>query len=195
MTSKEIKPGSQKRANPPPILRDEQPLLRALVAQATKRGDTLAMLAKALGVTYERLAQWRRNESAIRNAHASVHEKAAQYLGIPSVLVLVMSGGIGLNSFVWPSTGLFTDRVARELERLRQNPFLGPFVPSELATATPAVQLFVAFLFHELGGEAAQIQQGSRWLTALQLASSGNIEAQLALDALRSKATQDMKLF
>ena len=29
------------RRNPPPVIRDEQPLLRLLVAEATRRGDTL----------------------------------------------------------------------------------------------------------------------------------------------------------
>jgi hypothetical protein len=48
------------RRNPPVVVHDEQVLLWILVAQATQRGDTLAKLAKALGVTYERLAQWRR---------------------------------------------------------------------------------------------------------------------------------------
>lgn len=46
-----------KRHNPPPVMGDEQPLLRALVFEATRRGDTLGLLAKHLGVTYERLAQ------------------------------------------------------------------------------------------------------------------------------------------
>ena len=81
MTTKEKSP--VKRRNPPPITRDEQPLLRVLVSEATRRGDTLAALAKELGVTYERLAQWRRNDALIAKAHRSVHEKAATYLGLP----------------------------------------------------------------------------------------------------------------
>src|SRR5674476_692391 len=99
------------RANPPPIVRDEQPLLKALVAEATRRGETLASLAKALGVTYERLAQWRRNDALINNAHRSVHERAAKYLGLPTVLVLMFAGSIGLEEFVWPGRGSLKDRI------------------------------------------------------------------------------------
>ena len=80
-----------KRRNPPPVTREEQPLLSALVSEATRRGDTLAALAKQLGVTYERLAQWRRNDALIAKANRSVLEKAATYLGLPTVLVLLMA--------------------------------------------------------------------------------------------------------
>ena len=95
MKTKVKRASTGKRGSPPPVLRDEQPLLRALVAEAARRGDTLAGLAKALGVSYERLAQWRRNVSAIRNAHGFVHENAARYLGVPTVLVLVLAGVVG----------------------------------------------------------------------------------------------------
>ncbi|OOG58056.1 LysM peptidoglycan-binding domain-containing protein [Polaromonas sp. C04] len=191
-----VKRGSTgKRGNPPPVLRDEQPLLRALVAEAARRGDTLAGLAKALGVSYERLAQWRRNVSAIRNAHGFVHENAARYLGVPTVLVLVLAGVVCLEQFVWPQKGPVSERVTRDLERLRQHPFIGPFVPPELAAATPPVQLFVAFLFHELGGDTSRGEPTYRWLTALHQAALGNVEAQGELDALRSGAAQGQKLF
>lgn len=141
------------RRSPPPLTRDEQPLLRALVTEATRRGDSLAGLAKKLGVTYERLAQWRRGDAAISKANRSVQEKAAQYLGLPTILILVM-GGLGeLKDFVWPHQDSLKDRVGRELERLRQDPYLGAFVPNELLGAEPAIKLFVMFLFHELESE------------------------------------------
>lgn len=195
MKTKVKRASTGKRGGPPPVLRDEQPLLRALVAEASRRGDTLAGLANALGVTYERLAQWRRNVSAIRNAHGFVHENAARYLGVPTVLVLVLAGVVGLEQFVWPAKGSISERVGRELERLRQHPFIGPFVPAELASATPPVQLFVAFLFHELGGDTARGEPTYRWLTALHQAAAGNAEAHGELDALRNEAAQRQKLF
>jgi hypothetical protein len=183
------------RANPPPLIRDEQPLLKVLVAEATKRGETLASLAKALGVTYERLAQWRRNDALISNAHRSVHENAAQYLGVPTVLVLMFAGTVGLQEFVWPAEDSLKARVGRELERLRQDPYLGPFVPRELAAASPAVKLFVTFLFHELDGGRAQGQPSYRWLKALHEAAIGSAQAQSELEILRTQATASRALF
>ncbi|WP_309373360.1 hypothetical protein [Rhodoferax sp.] len=165
---------------------DEQPLLRVLVWEATRRGETLATLAKQLGVTYERLAQWRRNEGLICNAHRDVHERAARYLGWPTVLVLTMAGTVGLQDFVWPGQGSLDARVARELGRLRQDPFLGGFVPAELAVAAPAVKLFVIFLTHELAGAAGRENQSYHWLRAMQLAAAGHAEAQAEMDTLRA---------
>ena len=69
------KSGSQfERVNRPSIFQDHQVLLRLLVAQATNRVETLAKLARALGVTYARLAQWRRQKADICRAQRSAHE-------------------------------------------------------------------------------------------------------------------------
>lgn len=188
-------PQSATRGNPPPVRRDVQPLLRVLVAEATRRGDTLSSLAKTLGVTYERLAQWRRSESDIGNARGAVHENAAKYLGLPTVLVLVLAGVVTLEQFIWPQKGSSSERVAREIERLRQHPFVGPFAPPELASAAPSVKLFVVFLFHELCIDSVRMEPTYRWLTALHQAAVGNVEAQLELDALRSKVTHNRNFF
>lgn len=187
------KPGGRK--NPPPLIRDEQPLLRMLVAQATRRGQTLAGLAKTLGVTYERLAQWRRGEAGINRAHKSVHEKAAAYLGVPTIVVLMLAGGIELPDFVWPGEDSLEARVNRELERLHQDPLIGAFAPSELFTANPAVKLFVTFLLRELEGEARSERPTRRWLTALHHAAIGNAQGQLDLEALRKESVQNTALF
>lgn len=193
MTKK--KPNSGRRGNPPPHARDEQPLLRVLVAEATRRGDTLASLAKTLGVTYSRLAQWRRNEAAISHANRDVHENAGRYLGIPTVLVLIMAGMAGLNDFVWPGEDSLNDRVARSLERMRLDPFLGGLVPPDLADATPAVKLFVVFLVHQMEKDTERRMSNYRWLRALHLAATGNAEGLMAVETLRKKAAGDPTIF
>ncbi|MDO8450326.1 MAG: LysM peptidoglycan-binding domain-containing protein [Rhodoferax sp.] len=193
MTSKSSNPTM--RRNPPPVLHDEQPLLRILVAQATRRGDTLARLAKELGVTYERLAQWRRNEAAISSANRAVHESAARYLGLPTVLVLTLAGTVAAQDFIWPGKGSLQERVGLELARLRRDPFLGAFVPAELLTAGPAVQLFVAFLYRELDGDDAHRESNCRWLTALHRAAVGDATAQAELDTLRNQAAERASIF
>ena len=149
---------------------DEQPLLRALVAEASRNGHTLAHLAAELGVTYERLAQWRRGEGSIASARRSVHERAAKYLSIPTVLVLVLAGQIGLSELVWPGRGSLKDRITRELQRIRENVGIGAFVPADLSSASDAVKMFVIFLCHELEEDGRQSHR-TRWLAALQQAS------------------------
>ena len=184
-----------KRRNPPPVTREEQPLLSALVSEATRRGDTLAALAKQLGVTYERLAQWRRNDALIAKANRSVLEKAATYLGLPTVLVLLMAGLAGLDDFVWPSRDPLKERVGRELERMRQDPYIGPFVPKELAAASPAVKFFVTFMFHELESSASHSPPAYGWLSALLLASAGHQQGQRELQRIREAAADSRSIF
>lgn len=195
MTDKDKKlvPGTRSKA--PQGNKDEQALLRALVAQATRRGETLGGLAKALGVSYERLAQWRRGDADIRSAQASMHIRAGQYLGLPTVLILVLAGVISLEQFVWPAKDALPQRLAQELERLRQHPFLGPFVPPELTSAEPAVKLFVAFLFHELSGGPEGNMPSFRWLNALHQASAGKASSGASGAPLPPATASDNALF
>lgn len=180
-------------SHPLPLTKYEQPLLRLLVAEANRRGDSLTKLAKTLGVSYARLAQWGRNEALITNAHQAVQEKAAGYLGLPPVLVRIFS--IDLKEFVWPEGVSLNDRVSRELEHLRQDPYLGPFMPTEIGAAAPAVRLFVAFLFHELCGASDQRSPTYQWLSALHGAAAGNAAAQMELEQLRKRAKQNPSIF
>lgn len=151
----------------------EPALLRILTSEASQRGDTLTSLASSLGVTYERLAQWRRGEGSIARARKGVHERAARYLGVPTVLVMAMAGLIGVEEFVWPSRASLRERITRDLERMRDNPFVGPFVPPELEQAPESVKLFVLFLFHELDGESEYGRSRYRWLADLHGAAAG----------------------
>lgn len=184
-----------KRRNPPPITQDEQPLLRALVSEATRRGDTLATLAKKLGVTYERLAQWRRNDAQIAKAHRSVLEKAASYLGLPTVLVLMMAGFAGLDDFIWPSQDPLKDRIGRDLERMRQHAYVGPFFPQELVVASQAITIFVLFLFNQLLEDRAPGESSARWLRPLYLAVLGNEQAQRELEVLNKQSVGNTSIF
>ncbi len=183
------------RASPPPLQRDEHPLLRILVAQAMRRGDTLASLAAALGVSYERLSQWRRGEAKISRAGRPVFAKAAHYLGLPTVLVLALSGGLELQDFVWPTKGALRERVALELERIRMDPFVGAFVPTELDSAEPEIQLFVAFLYKQLNPDEPCKVTSYDWLATLHRAAAGHAEALVSLDLLSQTSATRTNIF
>jgi transcriptional regulator with XRE-family HTH domain len=171
---------------------DEQPLVRALLAQATRQGHTLGELAQKLGVTYERLSQWRRNVVGISRANESVCQNAARYLGIPTVLAMVMAQKINIQQFVWPGGTSLTERVAHQLERLRQDPFLGGFVPAELTDAAPSVQLFVVFLYRQLEGQEGI---GYEWIHALTRVAAGGVQAGAEGDAQRGDLPRKGRVF
>jgi transcriptional regulator with XRE-family HTH domain len=98
-----------------PASLDNPPLLRLLIAEATRRGQTLAALAKALGITYERLAQYRRGDGDIAKINRAVLERAAAWLGVPTALVLVLAGTVRPADLLWPSPGSLRDKLEREL--------------------------------------------------------------------------------
>ena len=152
---------------------DTHPLIAALVSTANRRGHRLGDLAKDLGVSYERLGQWRRRPAEISSAGADVYERAAKYLGIPTALVMVMGGQIRLSHFVWPAATPVADRVAREVERLRDDESLGGFLPDGLSNADADIQLFVLFLYAQLRGQGGTNGMGLPWLNALHQAVTG----------------------
>ena len=148
--------------------------MRALVEQGSRREVKMTSLQKPLGVSYERVAQCRRVYADIRHARTSVRENAARYLA-RLVLVLVLDGTVRLEQSVWPGADPLQTRL--ELERLRQHPFLGGFVPPRLECAEPAVNLFVAFLFHELNARSAGQATSSHCPSALHQLTVGQVHA------------------
>ena len=98
---KKVTQTGTRRGFPPPSITDH-PLLRVLIAEATRRGDTLATMARHLDVSYERVAQWRRKEADVANAGRAFIEAAGQYLGIPTAYVLCLAGVVRLEDFVAP---------------------------------------------------------------------------------------------
>ena len=176
-----------RRGYPPPQL-DDHPLLRVLIAEATRRGDTLAAMAGALGVTYERVAQWRRKEANVSKASRCVIESAAKYLGIPTVMVLCLTGTIALRDLIYPGRTSLDAFVSRELARLRTDPSVAGFFPESLLTAPPELQHFVVMLYGELSQMGTR-DQNYHWMRAIHLAALGNTEAEAQLTSLRSAAS------
>ena len=107
-------------------------------------------LAQQLGVTYERLGQWKRGEAALRTARRLVHERASHYLQVPVVVVLVLAGSFGARDFLWPSQGNADERLAGELEAMQQDPAVGPFMPASLFEASVEVRWFVVWFYKDL---------------------------------------------
>lgn len=160
---------SQQESGLPVEPNDRQPLLRALVARAHRNGHSLKHLAKELGVTYERLFQWRSGTGHIANAKRTVHENAARYLGIPMILAQVLAERITLSDLFWPSQENLEFKVESEIRKLYDETFIGAFIPQELAHVPSSVKLFVLFLYRELNSTGnGRLEAGSAsWLRAV----------------------------
>jgi transcriptional regulator with XRE-family HTH domain len=139
-----------------------------LINESIRRGDTLAELARHLGVTYGRIAQWRRQEGSLKVAHPSVLTAAAQYLRVPRIVAMTLAGVISLEDLLWPSPHSREQRMQWELEKLQRDPLLGPFVPASLGTAAPDLRTFVAFLYREVqSADLTNSSRGTHWVAEL----------------------------
>lgn len=172
---------------------DQEPLLRLLVDEAARRGDTLAALARSLGVTYNRLTQWRRGEASISRASPSVTRAAARYLGVPKIAILALTGVISTADFLWPGRESLGKTVRRELESLRRDPMLAAFVPPSLLQADADVQLFVAMLCREVRGAALGHHRIYEWARVLYSVAAGNAQAVAELGRLREAEGQAVR--
>ncbi|MBA3597985.1 MAG: hypothetical protein H0W40_11515 [Methylibium sp.] len=170
-----------------PAQLDDQPLLRLLIAEATRRGDTLAAMSKALGVTYEHVAQWRRRESDVTRASRRVLEAAAEYLQVPTIFVLCLVGTIGLADLEYPSRVSMAALVRRQMDTLRMDPYFAGFFPESLLNAQPAIQHFVVMLYGELAGIRAA-NRNYEWMKSIHSAALGNIDAEAELLSIQARS-------
>jgi hypothetical protein len=154
-----------------------QPLLTALLQTAQLRRHSFKALAHELDVSYERLSQWRRRPQDIAHAGEAVYESAAHYLGLPVALTMAMGGKLVLTHLMWPSTETLAERLSSELAGIRQDPYLGGFLPNELESSPQSVQLFVVFLVTQLRSKGV----GHAWTAALQKALQGHSHETLGL--------------
>ncbi|MCW5665463.1 MAG: hypothetical protein KIT35_16645 [Piscinibacter sp.] len=171
-------------------LKFESPLLRILVAEAARRGWTLAHLARQLDLTYERLAQYRRADADIANASRATMAAAASLLGIPLAGVYVLAGKVKPEDFLWPNGESVQEHIRRNLERLASDPFYGPFTSDELMRADIKVQFLVSVLYRELSRPSLEAPKLPTWLEALHKASIGSERAEDALAELRREPSR-----
>jgi hypothetical protein len=140
-------------------------------------------MARQLGVSYERVAQWRRGDADIERASRAVLEAAAHYLSVPTAYVLVLTGFITARDFVAPGRRGVSEGLQRELEILRHDPALAGFVPNALSHADVAVKRFVLLLYREIGG--GEQLRPYEWMRAMNLAALGHMDAQVELAKLQ----------
>lgn len=95
------------------------PLLGWLIDEAHNRGQTLQQMATELGVTYGYIAQLRnglRSQSHISKEFAAA---CARYLGIPTVVVLLLCGYLDIRDFAVRAVAedVLLDRAIRKMMR------------------------------------------------------------------------------
>ena len=99
------------------------PLLGWLEDEAQKRGQTLQEKSAELGVTYGYIAQLRSGKRSQQTISKNFAASCARYLGIPTVVVLLLSGFLTLRDFA--SQDMDEEaQLNRELRKMMKDPQL-----------------------------------------------------------------------
>lgn len=99
------------------------PLLGWLEDEAQNRGQTLQEMSSELGVTYGYIAQLRSGKRSQQTISKNFATSCARYLGIPTVVVLLLSGFLTLRDFA--SQDMDEEaQLNRELRKMMKDPQL-----------------------------------------------------------------------
>mgnify|MGYP003387465908 CR=1 FL=1 len=97
------------------------PLLAWLQEEAASRGHRMQDMAQALGVTSGYIHQLKSGLRRVEHISAEFAASCARYLGVPTVVVKIISGKITMNDFLWPHQDEEV-LVNRAFSRMIENP-------------------------------------------------------------------------
>lgn len=99
------------------------PLLGWLEDEAHNRGQTLQQMSKELGVTYGYIAQLRSGLRSQKSISKGFATSCARYLGVPTVVILLLSGFLTLRDFATYEVDEEA-QLNRALRKMQQDPHL-----------------------------------------------------------------------
>ena len=130
---------------------DGGPLLGWLMDEAQLRGQLLNEMASALGVTYGYINQLRNGIRKVCNISNEFARSCANYLGVPTVVVKLVSGSISLSDFAWPA--LDEDMVVeRAFQRMLTDPNVRPSLPRHAQKLPVAAKRAMVMMYADITG-------------------------------------------
>lgn len=130
---------------------DGGPLLGWLMDEAQLRGQLLNEMASALGVTYGYINQLRNGIRKVSNISNEFARSCAHYLGVPTVVVKLVSGSISLSDFSWPA--LDEDMVVeRAFQRMLADPNVRPALPRNVHELPVAAKRAMVMMYADITG-------------------------------------------
>ena len=124
-------------------------ILGLLAKQAKKLGHSREQLARALGISYQRLHQYERGLSRVADAKKETLAAIGRYLEIPVIWVMLMTGHISDAETLWPGDEQKT-RLRLALGHMRADPWLAAMMPDEIDQSSARIQEFVVMLYRML---------------------------------------------
>lgn len=142
-------------------------LMGWLFDEAACRGHQHQELAQQLGVTVGYLYQLRSGVRQTRNISHEFAKACASYLGVPPVVIKLVSGQIHMSDFATPQLSE-EELVERAFLRLMTDPIVMPALPQQLETLNYEARRALVLLYSEVSCQNLfalhDIPESVRWL-------------------------------
>lgn len=106
------------------------PLVSWLLDEAHRRQQTYRDMATDLHVTYGYINQLRSGLRSVENISHEFARACALYLGVPTIVIKLVSGSICMSDFAWPSLSE-EEVIDRAYRRMASDPSVKPSLPEQ----------------------------------------------------------------
>ena len=156
---------------------DGGPRLGWLMDEAQLRGQLLNEMASALGVTYGYINQLRNGIRKVSHISNEFARSCANYLGVPTVVVKLVSGSISLSDFAWPAVD--EDMVVeRAFQRMLSDPNVRPSLPRNAHKLPVPAKRAMVMMYADITGVdifgARQLPDIVHWLQRAAIVHDGH---------------------
>lgn len=138
-----------------------------LCDEAHRRNQELQEMARQVGVTYGYISQLRHGIRLTENISHDFSVSCARYLGVPAIVVKLVSGSIRISDFAFPgqSEEQLIDRAVRAMQ---DNPQLRASLPRETMRLPLEVKKVLVAMYAETSGQDVyglqELPETVRWL-------------------------------
>jgi len=143
------------------------PLVSWLLDEAHRRQQTYRDMATDLQVTYGYINQLRSGLRSVENISNEFARACAVYLGVPTIVIKLISGSIRMSDFAWPSLSE-EEVVDRAYRRMASDPSVKPTLPTQADVLTHAAKKALVMMYADATGvdllSARQLPDIVHWL-------------------------------
>lgn len=143
------------------------PLVSWLLDEAHRRQQTYRDMATDLQVTYGYINQLRSGLRSVENISHEFARACALYLGVPAIVIKLISGSIRMSDFAWPSLSE-EEVVDRAYRRMASDPSVKPSLPEQPELLNHAAKKALVMMYSDVSGvdllSARQLPDIVNWL-------------------------------
>lgn len=127
------------------------PLISWLLDEAYRRQQTYREMATDLQVTYGYINQLRNGLRKVEQISHEFAQACAQYLGVPTIVIKLISGSIRMSDFAWPSL-TEEEVVDRAYRRMTADPSVKPTLPVQSDVLNHVAKKALVMMYADASG-------------------------------------------